>query len=391
MRIVFVNRYFWPETVLVNEISRWAANAGHKVTVLTGQPDYNPEADHPSRVKSQVWDGVRIQCVMPLHAKGRGVVRNIINLLFVFAAFFKILLGPPCDVVWTTSIPPIIQPLLLRLATRVRGAKLIYYPQDIYPEIALVSGIMNPGFASRLLRKLDGWVLEKADRVITISEDMKQILIERGANPSRTSVIRSFSPYSPSSKPCVEPGIRPLRFLFSGNLGRFQNLDLIIDAFAGISPNLAELHFLGEGREKARLQKKVAEQNIKNVFFLPGTDPMTAQDISRSYHAGIVSLSPEIFNYAYPAKTYTYLAAGLPLFAVIEDKSELVNVITTHKIGQTVDVFATVSEISAAIQSFEGNHAVYGKNVMKHTHLHDPKTARDMWQDMFSDLQRKTT
>ena len=40
MKIVMVGQYYWPENFLINEIAEELVNRGHKVTVLTGLPDY---------------------------------------------------------------------------------------------------------------------------------------------------------------------------------------------------------------------------------------------------------------------------------------------------------------------------------------------------------------
>ena len=56
MRILIVYRYFWPDTppyaTMLRDISRWLAEAGHDVEILTAQPSYKPEVgiDHQLRM-----------------------------------------------------------------------------------------------------------------------------------------------------------------------------------------------------------------------------------------------------------------------------------------------------------------------------------------------------
>ena len=176
MRVTIVNRYFWPESLLVNDISRWLVADGHEVRVLTGHPDYNPEAKLPARPRREIWDGVEVRQINFFRDRGRGIKRNLNSGLFILLATLRIVFGRKTDVVWSTSIPPILQPLLLRLATKLRGAKFIYFPQDIYPEIATTMAMMKPGRLDRFLRKIDTWTLSKADAVVTISHDMADVL-----------------------------------------------------------------------------------------------------------------------------------------------------------------------------------------------------------------------
>ena len=40
MRILIISQYFWPENFRVNELSEELIKLGHKVTILTGYPNY---------------------------------------------------------------------------------------------------------------------------------------------------------------------------------------------------------------------------------------------------------------------------------------------------------------------------------------------------------------
>jgi glycosyltransferase involved in cell wall biosynthesis len=48
---------------------------------------------------------------------------------------------------------------------------------------------------------------------------------------------------------------------------------------------------------------------------------------------GVVSLHREVFRYAFPSKTMTYLAAGCPVLAVVEPESELARVVKGEELG----------------------------------------------------------
>ena len=40
MRILVVTQYFWPENFRINDLAQELQDRGHKVTVLTGIPNY---------------------------------------------------------------------------------------------------------------------------------------------------------------------------------------------------------------------------------------------------------------------------------------------------------------------------------------------------------------
>ena len=389
MRVTIVNRYFHPESVLVNDISRWLAADGHKVTVLTGQPDYNPEAKLGTHPKRETWFGVNIRRISVFRDTGRGFLRNINSLLFILLAAGRVLLGPKTDAVWSTSIPPIVQPLLLRLASRLRGAKFVYFPQDIYPEIASATGMMRSGWLEKILRKVDAWVLTNSDTVVTISGDMLDVIRERGGNPPSLSVIRSFSPVEqPRPEPEQKPE-GPLRFVFAGNIGRFQNLDALLDAFATIDPKRAVLELLGDGREKARLQRRVLEENIETVRFHDFLPVEEAFDFTAACQIGVVSLTPNIYRYAFPAKFYTYIGAGLPMLVLVERESELAKIVLERDIGAVVGRNEEAEAAGSAINRLIDQYEKFQKNLYDQTDdLYLPEKAREKWVRLFRTLEK---
>jgi colanic acid biosynthesis glycosyl transferase WcaI len=388
MRITIVNRYFWPESVLVNDISRWLAARGHDVEVLTGQPDYNPEVDFSDHRGHEIWNGVRIRRILSFRSTGRGMLRNFISLLYVATTSVILLFGPRRDVVWLTSIPPIVQPLLMRIVTGIRGTKLLYFPQDIYPEIAVSSELMREGIVASVLRALDSWVIRKADRVVTISHDMARHLKSRSGLAKEPTVIRSFAPVE-KERPDRNSSTSdlPVRFVFAGNIGRFQNLDSLISAFALVSPKLAVLDVLGNGREKARLQALVQDSGIQTVRFHDFVPVEQAFEFVSRCQIGVVSLRPGIFKFAFPAKTYTYVGAGLPIFAIVERESELARLVEERDIGIAVSWDQNANAIAEAIAEMAQNYDRFLGNLYKKTDdLYLPDLARQQWIDVIESM-----
>jgi colanic acid biosynthesis glycosyl transferase WcaI len=388
MRIAIVNRYFWPESVLVNDISRWLAESGHDIEVLTGQPDYNPEVNFSQHTGNETWNGVYIRRISPVRSAGRGVMRNLGSLLYVVQCSLIILFGKKWDVVWLTSIPPIVQPLLIRVVTAVRGTKLVYFPQDIYPEIAVSSDLLSEGFLSRLLCAVDSWVIRHSDRVVTISHDMADYLKSRCNLDKAPVVIRSFSPVQKPRPPMQsETPDRPLRFVFAGNIGRFQNLDALVEAFAKVNSNDAVLEFLGNGRERSRLEKLVRDRGITSIRFHDFLPVEQAFGFVAHCHIGVISLRPGIFRYAFPAKTYTYIGAGLPLLVFVETASELSRIVRERGIGVAVSWDESVVSIVSQITDLMENYRSYQMRVYKNTDdLYLTKHAQQQWLDVFEDL-----
>ena len=229
------------------------------------------------------------------------------------------------------------------IAARLTRAKFVYHLQDIYPEIGAVGGLWSEkNLKHKCLRWFDTLVCKKADHCIVLSEDMANTLKARGVVNTSISVINnfmlaSFSEDNGDAKSLHDTNVKnvsELRVVFAGNLGRFQGLDLLLQAFLEVTSNenlQMELHFVGEGAAEELL--KASAEGSRNVFFHGHYPFEEACRLMETFDAGIVSIQPEIYRYAYPSKTLTYLGLGLPLLALVEPESALAQSIVNDKLG----------------------------------------------------------
>ena len=247
MRIFIAYRYFHPDTppyaTMLREMSRWLVEAGHDVTIVTAQPSYKPEAGIPRQPWSETRGGVSIRRLPLLAEGGRGLRRRVNSFAFVLMAAVALAFARRPDLIWTASMPPVLQGALLRWIAALRGAKFLYHVQDIYPEIAVAFGMMPDGRFSRWLKWLDARTVNAADAIVVPGDDMVASLKARGAATGPVSVINNFA-IGAEEPPIDERRTgsgAAVRFIFAGNLGRFQNLEKLVEAFGRIDPALAQL------------------------------------------------------------------------------------------------------------------------------------------------------
>src|SRR5690606_38838856 len=92
------------------------------------------------------------------------------------------------------SFPPLMTAFCAALAGRVAGTRILYHVQDIHPDITApkLSPAVRPFYriGGGMLAKL---TLQLMHGVVTLSEDMRQILVGRGAPESRTVAINNLS------------------------------------------------------------------------------------------------------------------------------------------------------------------------------------------------------
>ena len=141
-RVVFVNRYYWPDhsatAQMLTDLATGLAARGWAVTVIASRLRYDGGAPLPPREQR---DGVAIHRVATTRF-GRGALlgRAIDYASFYLTASLAAwrLLGRG-DIVVAKTDPPLLQ-IPLGLVARLRGARQVNWMQDVYPELAAALG-----------------------------------------------------------------------------------------------------------------------------------------------------------------------------------------------------------------------------------------------------------
>ena len=322
-------------------VDRWSSH-GHQVEVLTTQPSYKPEAGIPVQPRRERLDLSTVRRIN-LPADRSGGPAKLLNVaLFPLLVFLHILLGRQRDVVMCSTAPPVTLGVAASLAAKMRGARFVYHCMDIHPEIGALSGEFKNPLVFGILQRLDRGTCRRADAIVVLSEDMKRVLVERdGAIERSIHILNNFQlpDFSSATRPMASPSDRQdglVRIVFTGNLGRFQGLESVVEAVRRVGAGI-ELVLMGEGAAKPQLERLAAEAGDQGrVVFVPHGTPTEARALMRSADLGLVSLTPGIIKYAYPSKTMTYLAEGLPLLVIVEQDSELSQTVESEGIGYTV-------------------------------------------------------
>ncbi len=390
MRITIIYRYYWPDTPpyasMLAQMTRWFVDNGYDVEVLTAQPAYKPNANIARQPRSEIRHGVKIRRIPLLPEYGSGFVKILNGGIFIALSTMRVIFGSKRDLIWTATMPPVLQAACLSFAARRRGAKFLYHMQDIHPEISTASNIMKTGFFSKLMRNIDVYTLNHTSAAIVLSRDMKNVLKERNANPEICRVIHNFSLGDANYRQPRKSNGKRTRFIFAGNIGRFQNLEALVDAFRLVEADRYILEIVGDGRIKKKLIEKVKTQDISNVIFHNHMSEDEVFQFMCECDVGVVSLAPGLYRYALPSKILTYMAANLPMLAIVENHSSLAKMIDKEKVGVTIDWSAKPERLAEKIR----NAAAIAKDPdispRKATHLYHKDVARKNWIDLLQDL-----
>lgn len=358
MKVLAIHRFYWPDTppyasMLRAIVGRWVRD-GHEVDVLSSQPSYKVSVDNQRQPARERVDGANVVRLNLPPEAGKPLVRIVNALVLGLGVFWQAVVRKRYDVIMVSTSPPVLAGWFVAVAAKLTGARFIYHCMDIHPEIGRISGeFRNPRVFS-LLSRLDRWTCAQARPVVVLSGDMAETLIARQPDkPPETAVINNFSVPSEGAAPDEQPFSwpnEPFVLLFAGNIGRFQGLDTLVDAMARLRDRQdIRLVMMGDGTEKERLFRK-AEESGAQVSFVGHQSVEVAKAAMARAGAGFVSLVPELYRYAYPSKTMTYLEQGCPVLVAVETDSCLARDVIDNGAGVAVpggDADALVNAISS--------------------------------------------
>ena len=221
------------------------------------------------------------------------------------------------------------------LRKKAPGAAITYNVQDIFPYNAAYSGSLSKSsIAFKVLAKIQRYAYRQADHIITISEDMKDLLVEDGVPSSKVEVVYNWSyqdePYSESDLDCSKAREMftsdKFNVVYAGNIGVMQNVDIIIEA-AKLMVNEKSVHFhiIGEGAYKEKLQRKA--DNLGNVTFWPMLPSDSAPSIYMTADVNVIPLVKDIYKTALPSKTATCFACGKPIILCFGKESKFAQMV----------------------------------------------------------------
>lgn len=349
MRIVAINQYYWPDTAatsqLLTDLCEHLAAQGHDVHVVTGRSSY--AGSSAALPPSEEHRGVKIERVWAL-TLGR---RTLLHRAADFASFnASALLGAlrldGVDAVLTLSTPPFVASLGMA-AKALKGARFIYWVQDLYPDLAVALGALREdGRVARTASLLSSQILSHADAVVALGGRMREHLVARGAHPDRTVVIDNWSdgqaiaPLRPSDNPLRRAWNTLEKFcvMYSGNFGLAHDFVTLNGAFArlGQRPEL-DLVLVGDGPRKASVVTLAEQRALTSMRFLPLFPRESLGDSLTAADVHLISLEQALSGMVVPSKLYGVMAAGRPSVYVGPRQSDVWRVLVETESGICVE------------------------------------------------------
>jgi colanic acid biosynthesis glycosyl transferase WcaI len=347
MRVGIISQWYKPEPAFipVNLADELAAR-GHEVRVLTGFPNYPTGRVYPGyrqRWNHHSADGdVAIRRV-PLYANhdASGVRRAASYLSFAATSSLAAprFLGR-VDVVYV-YLTPATAYTAAAVLRRLRGIPAVIHVQDIWPE-SVTESSMAPGgpfrgVAFSILGAVMRRVYGSAARVAVIAPSMRDLVIERGADPASVRVVLNwadeslFHPVESTPETRAEIGYRGrCTVMYAGTMGPFQNIPNSVRAAASVDD--IDLVLVGSGVEEDSARRLTAELGATNVRFLGRREPSAMAALYAAADYQLVTLRDlPIFRGTIPSKLPTALSCASPV--VVSVPGDCADLVTRTGVG----------------------------------------------------------
>jgi glycosyltransferase involved in cell wall biosynthesis len=354
-RILVLTERYSPENFLINDlVEHWRAE-GYSISVLTQIPSYPSDRlfpAYPNRNTSTLEKTIRVRRFKTVLGYKRNLFRKAFGYVaFMFrACWYSLYEIPRHDIVFVYHTGPLTQALPLVLAKQIFKKRTVIWTQDVWPDTVFAYGFPERGAFAVLLKKFVRLVYRSCDQVCVSSEGF----LERVRPYLNKGALATFVPQwvpeifmSTKSAPFNFTS-RGIRFIFTGNLGTMQNLEIIIQAFSQFKPEDAHLYILGDGSRRQALEMLSNELQGKNISFLGSIPQDQVLSCIQQCDFALLSLRDDpVINLTVPAKFQSYLAAERPILAVCNGEARALVEMTV--LGETADPFDLV-DITKAIQ-----------------------------------------
>jgi colanic acid biosynthesis glycosyl transferase WcaI len=346
-RLIFVNRFFFPDhsatSQILSDLAFHLASAGRDVHVVTSTQIYDdPKAALPA---SEIIDGVHVHRVPSTNFGRSGLLGRSVDYLSFYRSMWQCLtvLAEPGDIIVAKTDPPLTS-IIAMAATRRKGARLVNWLQDIYPETAVELGVplMRGPLVSILTAPRDR-SLRQAEATVVVGDLMARKVELLGAPPSRVHVITNWCndqeirPIAQSENPLRQAWGLAGQFVlgYSGNLGRAHEFETVLSAAKRLrnEPHIAFL-MIGGGKRFDELSRAVKDQGLTSSFrFMPYQEQKMVPYSLAVADVHWLSLNPKLEGLLVPSKFYGIAAAGKPMITIADKNGEIARLVQQHGCG----------------------------------------------------------
>jgi hypothetical protein len=351
MHILFLTDNFPPEVNApasrTHEHCREWVRAGHAVTVITGAPNFPKgkiyEGYRNRLQQSEQMDGIRVVRVWTYIAANAGFTTRILDYQsFMASAIVASLFVRKPDMVVGTS-PQFFTVCAAYAISRLRRIPFVFELRDLWPESIRAVGAMKDSCLLDCFERLELFLYDRADRIISVTRSFKQNLTGRGVSPDKIEVvtngvdIQRFHPQARDSELAARLGLSG-KFVagYVGTHGMAHSLHTILDAAGQLRRhplgNAIQFLFLGDGATKSALRSQAEAQRLDNVTFVDTVPKVEVKRYWSLLDVAIIHLkNVDLFQTVIPSKLFESMAMGIPVLHGV--RGESAEIVEKERVG----------------------------------------------------------
>lgn len=353
--------YYYPDVAstgqILTELAEGLKDSFH-ITVICTVPSYTGKIGRyykQHKYYHENINGVNVLRIRVPEFRKSFAASRIYNIASYFlsavAATFRV---ENQEYVFTISQPPILGGMLGVIGKKIKKAKFIYNIQDFNPEQVMAVSFTKNKFVLDLMMYLDKYSCRKADKVIVVGRDMIETLKKRFEGKEERflpkigyinnwidekEIIPLDSNHEMVKDFKKKIGIEDkFVIMYSGNIGLYYDLQNIMNVIGRFKEEKeVAFLFVGEGSVLEELEHIKEKNHMENVYFAPYQDK---KDLVYSLNAGDVHFvvnAKGIKGVSVPSKLYGVMAAGKPVFGILEENSEARLIIEESGCGKNVN------------------------------------------------------
>lgn len=388
-RILIISQHFWPESFRINDICDFLIDKNCEIDVLCGTPNYPKgkffEGYSMFRNRRQTHNGANIRRVLEVPRGNNTNFKIFANYIsFPIFSLFHIpyLLTKKYDKIFLYQTSPVMMTIAGLILGKIKRVETTLYVLDLWPENLFSVLHIKSSFLIKLATSISHWHYKKADKLIVLSERMKQRLITvTDISPDKiiTLVQTSEKIYETNiiDKKLSNKFKNGFNILFAGNISPAQSFETILEAAKNLKDdgiNNINWIIVGDGMSRKWLEDQISKLGMKDSFYFEGQKPI--EDIPKYTAIADVLVAclvkSDLLDATIPAKVMSYIAAGKPIVLAMDGEAQSLinNTIKCGFAGPAGDAKALYDNINKIYHTDSKDKIAMGERARKYHFKH---------------------
>ena len=248
-----------------------------------------------SRIEESDFHGIKV-----MHVPQKKFKSTALRILgFVYWHIISFLLGlciRNVSVIVSPS-PPLSIGMLNLILGKLKGCKVIYNVQEIYPDILK----KKTGPIIACLKKVERCIYNKSAAITTIDDVFYNTIVSRFEDPNKLHIIPNFVDtdlYNPTNVEPLDENIFPktdsLKLLYAGNIGHAQDWRPLVALVEKTKDLNVEYFVIGMGVQRSYLEQQKAEKGLDKLHVLDYQPRHLMPSILAYSDVQFIFMAPEI-------------------------------------------------------------------------------------------------